>query len=47
MLEIYEADELDVLLRLWHLPPVEMDRVRRQYAGEYVLARALHTGKRW
>ncbi len=44
MLEMYEADQLDVLLRLWHLPPMEMDRVRRQYAGEYVLAGTLHTG---
>jgi ABC-type oligopeptide transport system substrate-binding subunit/DNA-binding SARP family transcriptional activator len=44
ILDMYEADELDVLLRLWYLPPTAMDRVRRQYAGEYVLAGALHTG---
>jgi oligopeptide transport system substrate-binding protein len=41
---MYEADDLDVLPRLWHVPPVERDRIRRRYAGEYVSVPALHTG---
>jgi len=44
MLDMYEADELDVILRLWHIPPMERDRVRLQHAGEYVSVPALHTG---
>ena len=43
ILEMYEADELDVLLRLWYLPPLERDRVRQCHAGEYISVPALHT----
>jgi oligopeptide transport system substrate-binding protein len=44
ILGMYEADDLDVLLRLWYLPPLERDRVRQRHAGEYVSVPALHTG---
>ena len=44
ILDMYEADELDVILRLWHVPPMERDRIRLQHAGEYVSVPALHTG---
>jgi oligopeptide transport system substrate-binding protein len=44
VLEMYEADDLDVLPRLWHVPPLERDRIRRRHAGEYVSVPALHTG---
>jgi len=44
ILDMYEANELDVILRLWHIPPTERDRVRLRHAGEYVSVPALHTG---
>ena len=44
VLEKYEAGDLDVILRLWHVPPLERDRIRRRHAGEYVSVPALHTG---
>jgi oligopeptide transport system substrate-binding protein len=44
IVEMYEADELDVLLRLWYVPPQERDRIRQRHAGEYVSVPALHTG---
>jgi oligopeptide transport system substrate-binding protein len=44
ILEMYEADHLDVLLRQWYIPPVERDRIRRRHAGEYISIPALHTG---
>ncbi|HEY66305.1 MAG TPA: AAA family ATPase, partial [Caldilineae bacterium] len=44
VLKMYEADDLDVVLRLWYLPPQERDRVRQRYAGEYISVPALHTG---
>jgi oligopeptide transport system substrate-binding protein len=43
-LDMYEADQLDVILRLWHIPPMERDRIRLRHAGEYVSVPALHTG---
>ncbi len=44
VLEKYEAGDLDVILRHWHIPPLERDRIRRRHAGEYVSVPALHTG---
>jgi ABC-type oligopeptide transport system substrate-binding subunit len=44
VLEKYEAGDLDVILRHWHIPPPERDRIRRRHAGEYVSVPALHTG---
>jgi ABC-type oligopeptide transport system substrate-binding subunit/DNA-binding SARP family transcriptional activator len=44
ILDMYEADELDVILRLWHVPPMERDRIRLRHAGEHVSVPALHTG---
>jgi oligopeptide transport system substrate-binding protein len=35
ILEMYEADDLDILNLLW-LPPAEKDRARQRHAGEYV-----------
>jgi ABC-type oligopeptide transport system substrate-binding subunit/DNA-binding SARP family transcriptional activator len=42
--ELYESDELDVLLRQWFIPPAERDRIRHRYAGEMISIPALHTG---
>jgi ABC-type oligopeptide transport system substrate-binding subunit/DNA-binding SARP family transcriptional activator len=41
-LEQYEADKLDVT-SIWHLTASEMDRVRRQYADEYLSIPCLAT----
>jgi oligopeptide transport system substrate-binding protein len=43
IVEMYKSDELDVLLRLWFIPPVERDRLRQRYAGETIAIPALHT----
>ena len=43
ILEMYEADGLDILLRLWYLPPMERDSTRQRHAGEYVSVPSLHT----
>jgi oligopeptide transport system substrate-binding protein len=42
VLAMYEADGLDIL-GLLDLPPLERDRARREYAGEYVSAPLLST----
>jgi oligopeptide transport system substrate-binding protein len=44
IVELYEADELDVLLRQWFIPPAERDRIRQRLAGEIISIPALHTG---
>jgi hypothetical protein len=44
IVEMYEGDELDVLLRQWFIPPAERDRLRQRYAGERISIPALHTG---
>jgi oligopeptide transport system substrate-binding protein len=44
IVEMYERDELDVLLRQWFIPPAERDRLRQRYAGETIAIPALHTG---
>jgi ABC-type oligopeptide transport system substrate-binding subunit len=35
LLQLYESDELDVL-RLWSIPPNELNRVRHRFVGEYL-----------
>jgi ABC-type oligopeptide transport system substrate-binding subunit/class 3 adenylate cyclase len=41
-LELYDAGSLD-MLHVWYFPPVEKDRARRRYAGEYVTVPQLGT----
>jgi oligopeptide transport system substrate-binding protein len=43
VVEMYESDRLDVLLRQWFIPPVERDGIRRRYAGETIAIPTLQT----
>jgi ABC-type oligopeptide transport system substrate-binding subunit/class 3 adenylate cyclase len=47
ILQRYQDDRLDVLPRLWFLPPQQRDRTQQRYAGEAVSIPALHTGAVW
>jgi ABC-type oligopeptide transport system substrate-binding subunit len=47
ILQRYQDDRLDVLLRLWFLPPEQRNRTQQHYAGEALSIPALHTGAVW
>jgi oligopeptide transport system substrate-binding protein len=43
IVQMYERDELDVLLRQWFIPPAERDGIRRRHAGETIAIPTLQT----